>query len=122
MPSGGLEKLVAFHPTWRLDRETLTSLAEGAYRDKSWEDVEPLMKQYLERFGQEDPATTVRMQLKLAKVLVDVGKRPAEALALLREIDPAQLPPKPAAGYRDLTKRAEAALRTAGGKQKSRQS
>ncbi|HEX6984751.1 MAG TPA: hypothetical protein VF170_05210, partial [Planctomycetaceae bacterium] len=108
---GEYEKLVAFHPTWRLDRDTLAALAEGAYRDKSWDDAEPLMQQYLERFPEEDPATAARLRLKLAKVLVDVMKRPADGLALLREIDPASLPPKPAAACVELRNRAEAAAR-----------
>jgi membrane associated rhomboid family serine protease len=106
---GEYEKLVAFHPMTRLDRETLAGLAEGAFKDKSWDDAQPLMQQYLDRFAAEDPMTAVRIRLKLAKLFVDQAKRPAEGLALLREIDPATLPPKPAAAYRELRKRAESA-------------
>lgn len=104
---GEYEKLVAFHPTWQLDRETLGALGEAAYKTKSWEDAEPLMRQYLERFPQEDPTATARIQLKLAKYFVDVAKRPKEGLALLGAIDPATLPPKPAGVYQELRKRAE---------------
>lgn len=104
---GEYEKLVAFHPNWRLEREPLVVLAEGAYRDKSWDDVEPLMRQYLDRFADEDPATTCRMQLKLAKVLIDHTGQPAEGLSLLREIDVSAMPPKVLASYQSLGRRAE---------------
>lgn len=109
---GEYEKLVAFHPMTRLDRETLAGLAEGAFKDKSWDDAQPLMQQYLERFAADDPTTAVRIRLKLAKLMIDQAKRPAEGLALLREIDPALLPPKPAAAYRELRKRAESSARS----------
>jgi membrane associated rhomboid family serine protease len=109
---GEYEKLIAFHPTTRLDRETLAGLAEGAFKDKSWDDAQPLMQQYLERFAADDPTTATRIRLKLAKLFVDQAKRPAEGLALLREIDPSALPPKPAAAYQELCKRAESMLRS----------
>ncbi len=96
----------------RLDRDTLAGLAEGAFRDKSWDEAEPLMRQYLERFSEEDAGTALRIRLKLAKILIDQTKRPAEGLTLLREIDPALLPPKPAAAYQELRKRAQSAARS----------
>ncbi|MBA3311965.1 MAG: rhomboid family intramembrane serine protease [Planctomycetaceae bacterium] len=109
---GEYEKLIAFHPMTRLDRDTLAGLAEGAFRDKSWDEAEPLMRQYLERFSEEDAGTALRIRLKLAKILIDQTKRPAEGLTLLREIDPALLPPKPAAAYQELRKRAQSAARS----------
>jgi membrane associated rhomboid family serine protease len=109
---GEYEKLVAFHPTTKLDRETLATLAECAFRDKSWDDAEPLMRQYLDRFADADAATTLRLRLKLAKVLVDQSEKPAEGLALLRDIDPSLLPPKPAAAYAEIRKRAQSAVRS----------
>jgi hypothetical protein len=109
---GEYEKLIAFHPMTRLDRETLAGLAEGAFKDQSWDDAQPLMQQYLEQFAAEDPMTATRIRLKLAKLFIDQAKRPVEGLALLREIDPATLPPKPAAAYHQLRKRAESAAKT----------
>jgi membrane associated rhomboid family serine protease len=120
---GEYEKLVAFHPTWRLDRETLGAIGEAAYKEKCWEDAEPLLKQWLERFGAEDAkdaktddaGAAVRVRLKLAKTLIDGTKKPAEGLAVLRQVDPSGLPPKPAAAYQELRKRAEGmAKRTEG--------
>jgi hypothetical protein len=108
---GEYEKLVAFHPTWRLDRDSLAALGEAAFRDKSWDDAEPLLRQYLDRFPGDDPVATSRVRLKLAKTLIDGLKKPAEGLAVLRDLDPATLPEKPAAAYRELRKRAEAAIR-----------
>lgn len=118
---GEYEKMVAFHPTWRLDRETLGAIGEAAYKEKCWEDAEPLLKQWLERFGAEeakgakadDAGAAVRVRLKLAKTLIDGTKKPAEGLAVLRQVDPSGLPPKPAAAYQELRKRAEATAKRA---------
>jgi len=110
---GEYEKLVAFHPTWRLDREALLALAEAAYREKSWDDADPLMTQYLDRFPEDDPTATARVRLKLAKYQVDIAGNAAEALQLLRAVDPATLPAKAAAAHRELRKRAEAASNAA---------
>ncbi|MGC1274297.1 MAG: rhomboid family intramembrane serine protease [Planctomycetaceae bacterium] len=116
---GEYEKLVAFHPTWRLGCETLGDLAEAAYRDKSFDDARPLMQQYLERFPDEVPAAATRIRVKYARMLIDFTKRPAEGVAVLNEVDPSMLSPKVANACQELRKRADAAIRSRKPKSKS---
>ena len=113
--SGEYDKLRAFDPMWRPDARTLLALGEGLYKEKVWDEAEPLLRDYLARHAGDDPATAARVRLKLARLLVDVSKRPGEAVALLRQVDPATLPPKAAAAFQDLKRRAEAGRPTKAG-------
>ncbi len=117
---GEYEKLVAFHPTWQVNRETLRDLAEAAYRDKSYDDALPLMRQYLERFpDDDDDGVATRLRVKYARLLIDFARRPKEGIAVLNTVDPALLSPKVAAACQELRKRAATAIRSRKPKSKS---
>ncbi|QDT35839.1 rhomboid family intramembrane serine protease [Stratiformator vulcanicus] len=83
---GELDKLIASNPSFRLGADDLYLLADGIYREKHWEDARPLLTEYLQRFAATDRTKTLKVRLKLARLLVDHSDRPDLARKALRPI------------------------------------
>ena len=75
------------HSDWQLDEIQLMELIKSLHKQQLWcASVRP-MTDYVRQF----PDNSIRVQLKLAQILLDADRRPAKALKVLRGIDPTKL-------------------------------
>jgi len=65
-----------FHPEWKLNEPELRALVNGLFRARAWNDVIPLMDEYIARF----PGRADRIRLRRAGLAVQVEQRPRFAL------------------------------------------
>ena len=77
------------HPDWKLGETNLMTLIKSLHQQQLWSASFRPMVDYARQF----PETSVRVQFKLAQLLIDVAHRPAKALQVLRGIDVPKLVP-----------------------------
>lgn len=73
---------------WPLEADDLQALADGLFKLKRWDDVIPLLEEFIQRFPERADAT----RIKLAAICCEVQNRPRAALKLLDQIDLEDLP------------------------------
>jgi hypothetical protein len=85
-----LRQLQHLVPEHQLEEGFLGDLIRGLYRQKKWEDVTPLIQEFIQRF----PESCSSMCLRLSAIFLEVQKRPKAALRAARPIDETKLRPK----------------------------
>jgi outer membrane protein assembly factor BamD (BamD/ComL family) len=75
------------HPDWQLGETQLMELIKSLHKQQLWSASVRSMSDYIRQF----PDNSNRAQLKLAQILLDVDRRPAKALKVLRDIDATKL-------------------------------
>jgi hypothetical protein len=75
------------HPDWQLEETQLMDLIKSLHKQQLWSASVRPMTDYVRQF----PDHSIRVQLKLAQILLDADHRPAKALKVLRRIDAAKL-------------------------------
>ncbi len=85
-----LRQLRHLVPEHELEEGFLGDLIRGLYRQKKWEDVTPLIEEFIQRF----PENASSMHLRLAAILLEVQERPKAALRAAAHIDETKLRPK----------------------------
>lgn len=73
---------------WPLEADDLQALADGLFKHKQWDDVIPLLEEFVERFSERADAA----RIKLAAICCEVQNRPRAALKLLDQVDLEDLP------------------------------
>ncbi len=81
------EKQRDVHADWKLDEAQLMELIKSLHKQQLWSASLRPMTDYVRQF----PDNSIRVQLKLAQILLDVDRRPAKALKVLRGIDATKL-------------------------------
>lgn len=82
-----LRQLQHLIPEHQLSEQELGDLIRGLYGQKKWDDVRPLIREFIERF----PDTANSMRLRLAAILLEVEKRPKAALRATEMIESSKL-------------------------------
>jgi membrane associated rhomboid family serine protease len=82
-----LQQLKHLIPDQQLSEQELGDLVRGLYSLKRWEDVRPLIREFIDRF----PDRANSMRLRLTAILLEVEKRPRAALRQADQIDANQL-------------------------------
>ena len=82
-----LRQLQHLVPEHQLEEGFLGDLIRGLYRQKRWEDVTPLIDEFIQRF----PESASSMHLRLSAILLEVQKRPKAALRAAGHVDVAKL-------------------------------
>jgi membrane associated rhomboid family serine protease len=80
----------AAHPEWRLGEIRLMELITSLDKRQLWSESVGPMVDYIRQF----PENSSRVQLKLAHILIEVDRRPAKALKVLRNMDVSKLTPE----------------------------
>ncbi len=75
------------HPEWQLDETQLMELIKSLHKQQLWSASVRPMSDFVRQF----PDNSIRVQLKLAQILLDAEHRPAKALKVLRGIDSTKL-------------------------------
>ncbi len=75
------------HSDWQLDEIQLMELIKSLHKQQLWSASVRPMSDFVRQF----PDNSIRVQLKLAQILLDADRRPAKALKVLRAIDPTKL-------------------------------
>jgi len=81
------EKQRDAHPDWKLEETQLMELIKSLHKQQFWSASLRPMTDYVRQF----PDNSIRVQLKLAQILLDADRRPAKALKVLRGIDATKL-------------------------------
>jgi len=80
----------AAHPEWSLAEPDLMRLITALHKQQLLSAAVRPMVDYIHRF----PENSIRVQLKLAQILIEVDRRPAKALKVLRSMDMSKLAPE----------------------------
>lgn len=98
-----LRQLKHLLPDYQLGEEALGELARGLYRQQRWDQVSPLLEEYIARF----PHNASSMRLRQAAILLEVRQRPRAALRCAAEIDPSALKPRQAEEMKKIRRAAQ---------------
>jgi membrane associated rhomboid family serine protease len=97
------------NPEWKLDEKELLTLIRALHKQSKWSESVRPMADYIQQF----PKASIRMQMRLAQILLEVQRRPAKAMKVLAAIDGKKLPPELLPSYKKFLQKAKA-LREAG--------
>jgi membrane associated rhomboid family serine protease len=97
------------NPEWKLDEKELLTLIRALHKQSKWSESVRPMADYIHQF----PKASIRMQMRLAQILLEVERRPTKAMKVLAAIDGKKLPPELLPSYKKFLQRAKA-LREAG--------
>jgi membrane associated rhomboid family serine protease len=81
------EKQRDSHPDWKLEETQLMELIKSLHKQQLWSASVRPMTDCVRQF----PDNSIRIQLKLAQILLEADRRPAKALKVLRGIDATKL-------------------------------
>lgn len=93
-------------PDHQLSQEHLGDLASGLYRQQRWDDVTPLIEEYIERFPQDAGG----MRLRLCAILLEIRKRPRACLRCADLIENDSLRPQHQQELEKIRRAAEALI------------
>jgi len=85
-----LQQIRHYSSDFQVDREPFNRLINGLFKGRAWQEVVPLLEEFIERFPkQADP-----MRLKLAVVLIEIQGRPRAGQRVLDAINRARMDEK----------------------------